>query len=566
MPDVIGPEALIPFTIGVDEPEEFLGGKGHPSIRDEFPLHLTIGGEDFTYLLSESFTFSNVDPGGFEMASFPLPKDLPQIVRGMPVKLDCGLQVAWEGRVKEIQRSLGNKTLIQCEGYGARLKDTTMSEIFVDRDMTKWVGPSAARQVELDSSARTVDGQNVATAPEGSPALVASFTGDWSETGLPWCEAYYCAGGIPIGSVYYAWTHGTNVNPADTNWHWEVDLTNKEAGNTLGETTETGNLRGSGPGSGYLNAPSALRKYAHTSFQYSAAGGTAGTQYTLYWTTPAVYGYGFLASGPTKRGSAPGGFFPSEIAKYAMQQASGIEEGVFENAIGLIVPHAVYYTAVEIQQIISDMAKLVGWHWGVWESLTYLTGNPEPRLDFRAYPESATAFVWRKDCEAIDVREDLAGQYNKAQVQFTEAAGNEGVAEVTVDNPILDAADIGDRTLSLNLGVSEQAPAEDYGKLALEALQTQARVIGSATIKEPIHKMDGTSMAPWMLKAGLDRLRVPDLPSFDVWGEYSDLPISRVECTGSSEGITTSVEFGLGHNLMEALTAQLQQAAVLGGN
>src|SRR5689334_18404683 len=103
------------------------------STREQFPFRLIIGNEDLTYILDNGFTFSNVDPGGFEAASFSVPRDLPQTIRGQYVRLDCGLQVAWEGRVSQIQRSMGARTQIMCEGYGALLKDNASSMVFIDR-------------------------------------------------------------------------------------------------------------------------------------------------------------------------------------------------------------------------------------------------------------------------------------------------------------------------------------------------------------------------------------------------------------------------------------------------
>lgn len=546
-------------VIGIPPPVLTLGPA---SLRDAFPLHLTIGGEDCTFLLSEGFTFSNVDPGGYEMASFPIPKDMPQVVRGMPVKLDCGLQVAWEGRVKEIQRSLGAKTLIQCEGYGARLRDSNISMIYVDRDLTHWTGPSPQLSLEQAEEHASQGSFTVAPSPTTQkPVLTQELAGNWVSPFFPQVITFYDAGPQNSIAVVFYSLSVVNVGSPGTINHI---LTVKSIAAGGGEVWGTG-IIASGTSAYLLRGSNPALRYAKLLQTPGATpGGEAGAQSKGQWEL-AVYGDHKLLR-RTIGSETIGGFQTNDIAKHALKSAAGVQAGVIEEASGLIVPHAVYYTPVEVQQVISDMAKLVGWHWGVWESQTYLCGNTEPRLDFRAYPEAPTAYAMRSECEVLDVREDLAGQYNTAQVQFSEAAGNEGVAEVKVDNPILDKAGIANRTIPLSLGVSVQAAAETYGKLALEALQTQARVVGSATIKQPIHKMNGAPMAPWMLNAGLDLLRVPDLPSFDVWGKYNSLPISRVECSGSSSGITTNVEFGLGHNLMETLTAQLQEVAVLGGS
>lgn len=544
--------------------------KGRHTVREEYPLHLVIGGADYTFLLTDSFTFSNVDPGGYEMASFAIGKDLPMLTRGMPVRLDCGTQVAWEGRIKEIQRSLGHKTLVQCEGYGAILRENTTAEIFVDRDLTKWQGPSVERSIALVTANDSPATPTATPEPgSGTPALEALLTGAWEATGLPIVEAWYNAQGLPIAAIYYDWTKGGKVIQTDPNWNWAVYLSSDSI---TTELDSSGNLRAATSTPTYFSTVKENRKFALLQFYYAVAGGAPNVPYQIFWKKLAVYGRGFnqFIKGPESDSEGiepnPVGYYPSTIVRFVVKETPGIQPGVIEKATQYVVPHAVYQSPVENQKIIADMANLISVHWGVWESLNCLTTpNPEPRLDFRSYPTlgNPTAWAWRRECESLDIREDLSSQYNTAKVTYTEAAGNAGVVTVTVPNPILEAAGIPDRTLPLTLGTSTKAAAEAYGIIALELLQDQARVVGSATVKEPIHRIGGGETAPWLLKSGIDRLRIPDLPSFDVWGIYNDLPISRVECSGGADGYSTSIEFGLGPNLMETLTARLQQSAVL---
>lgn len=529
------------------------------SLRDRFPLQLTIGHQDYTFLLAESFSFSNVDPGGFEMASFAMPKDLPEIVRGMPVRLNCGLRVAWEGRVKEVQRSLGAKTLIQCEGYGARLKDQETSMVFVDRDLTRWGGLTTARLLSLTEANWTQGSASVAPA-EGSntPAIVQKIVGAWASPAKPQVESWYDAGPENlINAIYYNLASNPNATaPAFIEVIWV-----QGPEQTSGTFEGTGNLH---PSSSGLWTPTKKLRRGQLQFAYNETpAGADAYEYFATWSELAVYG----THGLTLRGSGPYGLYAGDIVRWVAEKCEGIKPGVINEASFYTVPHAVYYVPIEQQQIVADMAKLVGYHWGVWESLNYLTTNQEPRLDFRPYPgeNEPTAYTMRRDCETLDIREDLSSQYNTAQVSFSEASGEQGEVKVSVPNPILETAGISDRTVSLNLGLATPASAEAYGELALEVLQLQARVVGAASISESVRTMMGGELPPWMLRSGIDQLRIPDLPSFDVWGQYNSLPISRVECSGGPSGIKTNVEFGLGKNLLEALTAQLQQAAILAG-
>lgn len=557
MTPVVGSELSIPFLVGEGSSA---GGSGSSalSIRDRFPLRLLIGSEDYTFLLSESFTFSNVDPGGYEMASFGIPKDLPQILRGDHVKLDCGMKVGWEGRVKEMQRSLGAKTLIQCEGYGALARDTDLSMVFVDRDLTRWGEASRERQIKDLEGNHSVVGPSTAPDPtSGLPALLTSIVGPLTQMN-PNCQAWYDAGSQNlISSIYYDYEPGTGGQDGGVNW-FDLLALSSDALATIAE--ETANLNGTGT-TGTLSPATAYR-FARILHFYNASAGT-NFSYNAYWRNLAMFGN----HGLTKRGTAPQGFYTSDIVRWVADQIPGVQPGVIPEASSYVVPHAAYYTPGEAQQMIADMAKLIGYHWGVWESLTYLTGNASPRLDFRPYPAHGewTAWALRQNFETLDIREDLSSQYNIAQVSYSNAAGIEEAIRVSVDNRILDAAEITERTIPLNLGTSTPAAAEAYGVIALQLLQAQARVVGSATLGETVNRRTGGETPAWLLKAGIDRLRIPDLPSTDVWGVYNELPITRVECSGSANGIDTSIEFGQGPNLLEQLTSELAQAAVLAG-
>ncbi len=78
-------------------------------------------------------------------------------------------------------------------------------------------------------------------------------------------------------------------------------------------------------------------------------------------------------------------------------------------------------------------------------------------------------------------------------------------------------------------------------------MQTQGKAVGSLAIREPVASIvtgDSRLMPAWMLRSGIDRVRVPDLASPDLPGRNNSL----------------NLEFGLTANLTEVLLAQLQQA------
>ena len=524
------------------------------SLRDAFPFRLFIGSEDVTQLLDSSFTFSNIDPGGFEAASFSVPRDMPQTIRGLPVVLTSGLRVAWEGRVGQIQRSLGQRTTINCMGYGDVFKEQQRSMVFVDRDLTRWREPELPRQIALNEAHEQAGSSSIAADPTGSPALVQTISGNWVEPWRPLAESWYDSGqGNLIGYIWLALTL-KNASGGSFGEKMYVSIDNFTTG-----VEGTGNLNNSGAGKTEYWIPSTQKRYALAQHQYEATpAGAAGAENLAFWKL-AVYGNHGLPG----RGSDPVGFYPWDIAGWVVAQVPQLQRGIFTEATSYIIPHYVQYVPVTLDQILDDMAVQGGMHWGVWEPSGGLTGSNKPRLDFRQRPELGqwTAYCKRQDCDTLDMREDLANMYNKAAIEYTNIDGTQGTAEASFANPVLEAVGL-NRAVNLNIGTSTPAAAEVFAKQALELLYSQARVAGTATISSSIDGPAGP-MPAWLLKAGIDRLRVGDLPSTDAFGKYNDMPITRVECSGSESGFTTTIEFGVGGSFIDSLQSRLGAAATL---
>ena len=447
------------------------------------------------------------------------------------------------------------------EGYGALLKDAEASMVFVDRDLTRWQGPSTQEQID-QSGSYNAQGAQVAADPTSSlPALACMITGAWGAApGLPLVEAWYDAGpNNVIGSLYYAWQKNAITDNTDTHWNWFALLANQN--HSSGWTLDsTGNLRAAGPGTGTLTATASNRRFGLLQLYYTVAAGSSNSLYAIYWTTLAVYGN----HGLTGRGASPTGFYPSDIFGWALAQVPGLQTGTVQqtDSSGFIIPHYVQYLPVTLDVMVTDMATIQGWHWGVWESQTPLTGSALPRADFRPRPAPGafTAFCLRRDCSTLDIREDLTNQFNNVVVNFSQADGTSGVATATADNPILDQAGIQSKTVIFQGGTMTPATAATFGAEALAITNAQARVAGTAEIISPL---DGGTRPAWLLKAGIDRLRIGDVPSTGAWGGMSDFPIVRVEASISSSGFNTSVEFGSGADLIETLQSRLAAATAL---
>src|SRR5207237_1063572 len=102
------------------------------------------------------------------------------------------------------------------------------------------------------------------TAPDptaGQASLITKWTGAITRPRA--AKAWYDAHGLAIGSLYYAWLRGTNVDTAQTHFNWSAVLSTDDVQTALDASS---NLRATGPGSGTLIASANDRKFAYVQF------------------------------------------------------------------------------------------------------------------------------------------------------------------------------------------------------------------------------------------------------------------------------------------------------------
>jgi hypothetical protein len=536
------------------------------------PITLKVGDRDITGS-HDGLTFSNVDPGGYEVLSAN-PSAFAGIRPGAPVCARVGLHTIFHGRLNEPrQRQSGQRDSYGLAAVGGSdyMRRGRIQEIYVDSDLTQWSPASVQRRLDLlATNYSSTDGQVVPDSATGAPSLATELTGSWGATTRPLAAAMY-ASGVPIGSLYYAYkSDPTRVGPfapADANWWWTARLA---ADDRIVGVDFTGRLPGTlgATGTGTLNATTASRMVACVDHFYDAAGGADGATYGVYWTCLAVYG----RHGLTKRGAAtattPQGFYPDDIAWDAVSRApGGIVRGRVDQASSYLVQHYVQKTPVAHEKIPLDMAQLMGWHTGVWEPLTMFDASPA--WYFHARPSQPTCSVSRFECEDIDLPKVRLDQlYDTAKVTYRDPAGTSGVQTVAIGNPYLQEAGIGGQVLDLDLGVGSASAATAYGTFALKLALAGARGSGSATLPLWIRNSSGGFIASCSLKAGRDRLRLRDLPDAGplTGNRFDSFRVSRVETTIKSGLPSTRVEFDGGADLMEVLNARMGQARVSGSS
>jgi hypothetical protein len=527
------------------------------------PVTVQVADRDVT-TAHDGLLCSNTDPGGFEICQLN-PTLIQGLRPGAPIIVRYGMEYVWHGRLNEPgQHMQGQRDTFELAGvgYAAALKDNPYAEIYVSRDLAHWQGAGTQRRLnQVTANLSPGDPSVVPDSTTGAPSIAEEVNGVWTTTTLPVIEAYFDAGSpIRLGSLYYAVKKNGTFNTADANWTVEALLSSDDI---LTATDSGGNVRASLPATGTVLAATATRRFAVARVLYNAAvaGGTENATNGIYWTVLAAYGTHALPKRGSNSATSAQGFYPSDIARDAFRRAkAGIAAGVIEDSTGLILPHSVYLTPTGPDQIVDDMAKLLGWHWGVWEPATVF--DTQPTAHFRAPPADATAVVGRSECIELDppkVRYDLL--YDTAKVTWRDQAGSTGVTTVTVPNPLLGETGASGRTLMLDMGLGDATSAQVFGQFALLLSQRTARGGGYAILPDTVALPGGGRKPACLLKSGRDRLRITDLPDSGPLHEadsrrYDTFHVRRVEMTIVNGVPQTRVDFDGGADLMEVLQAR----------
>lgn len=527
------------------------------------PIQLRVGSHDLTDAYSD-LNFSNVDPGGYEQLSATV-SDTADIREGDTVHVRYGLDTAWHGRANEIgaRDNRGRSTTqIAALGNGAKLTDKRISMIYADRDLSHWAAAGRARAIDLVAGnyMQPEGPQPMPDAASGLPALLMRTAEEWSSPIRPIAECWYDAGqGNVISSVYYDFANVGAASTADADWALLIRTTNTDDAAAI--VTSSADLWALLNTTGTFTDATGAR-YTFVSFFYNVTpAGAPGYQYSIHLRNPTVYGNHDL----TKRGSAPEGFYPADIVRHALTHSGAGFELVAGDSSGLIVRHSVYRDPTQHQQVIADMATLMGWHYGVWEPQTVL--DDTPRLFFTAPPSSPTCVIARRDLGDLDsprVRVDRL--YDTAKVKWADPAGAAGVATVTIANPLAAGAGVSGRVLDLDMGQGDSTSATAFGTFALQLALASARGGGSGIIADSVTLPTGGRKPACLLKSGRDRLRILDLPGSGSLTEtdanrQDSFLVRRVETTVKNGQPSTRVEFDGGADLLEVLTARLVLSA-----
>ena len=255
---------------------------------------------------------------GFADSSITLPRRVDrdyadiQLLASLAL-VGAGGDVAYEGRMAGNPRvlDLGHTMQVLAAGWMSHAKDRKFREIYVDRDHARWRDAGTQRRLNLASSYQLNPASAAADSTNGNPRIAMSIPG--ITDGAYLVDAWYDAGGIPIGSLFYDWAASGNINLGNANYQWQAYLGDKDDGSAPFD--QTADLSTAYSGSGTLAATTASRRFAWLQFLWSTTThGLGGSASAIVAWKVAVYGN----HGLTKRAIAtgePDGVFAADVIR-----------------------------------------------------------------------------------------------------------------------------------------------------------------------------------------------------------------------------------------------------------
>jgi len=441
--------------------------------------------------------------------------------------------VAYEGRVAAMPRSFdtGHSVTLQLVGWMAHARDRKFTEIYVDRDLSRWTGASQARRLALANGTRNYwEPEVLPGSVTGTIALRTKIVGPFSAASAS--EAIYDARPNKIGGIYYQYAGNTNVNGADANWLFQVFFSPDDVFSTGGGTGDLQASSGSA-GSGFIANPTpATWPIALIQQTYSAASAST-TEFSLDWTNVTVYG----AHGLGLYGGAPQGLRLSDILTNIATRfcpklnPAGIAENVY------VVPHMVFVERTDPYDAFLALNAYSLWNLAVWENKTLWYTPPD-----------LTDYDWEVRISDPGVTMQLQGDStenlaNGIVVQFTNVATGHtdtltpdiyaDLRDDSVENPANQHGYPLWPEYQLSIPATTDS-ALQIGRVALAEFN-QPKAPGTITVSHFIKDRAGHSQPVWKVRAG-DTISITDHPN--------DRPrmISETSYDHDSKTLTISLE------------------------
>jgi len=321
-------------------------------------------------------------PGGFDRLGGVLPRkpglDYGDLDRLSTLTVrDAGAGVLGEYRLERAPRVSGDRMAVSPDtaGWQAHLQDDrTVSALIVDRDLSKWAGPSSQRRLDLIGFNAPHQSDAQQTWDGTDPALQFTISGSWVSPTMPRDEAWYDAGaGNAVSYVRFGWSGSSATG--------EYDLLVGVASDGAATTTETSaDLYSTARGIADFR-PSARFRYARMVWRAATSpSGRDGSTFEVSCRAIQVHGNHPIAPIVSSLGT-PLGYLASDIVAHVISRFApllkftpGINGTIQPSSF--IIPQAVYSDRTTVAEIINDVSKYELPYWAVWEDRTFWYYQP----------------------------------------------------------------------------------------------------------------------------------------------------------------------------------------------
>ena len=455
-------------------------------------------------------SFDTQIPGGFASASITLPKPANLYADDARLFSDVviygrGGRVFYEGFVTGVPQVGANEIRLELSGWASALERyQTFKEIFVDRDLNAWEGPSTGRKTAVRSAATLEIQDSSVEWDVTAPALVLSAE---KATTNPMVEAYYDAGsGLVIHSIYYDMT-----SISSSSYSGVIGVSSDDRLTATNATSDL--LTGTNSSAAGTFTPATKRRYAYSQFTLLGTVGSTSTEMKL--RNLAVYGDHSL----TLQGTDPKGVFGSDVVRYVIGKTllNTTSESVEQSS--QIIRHLAFREDTPINEVIEQVTAIGSSttqpnDWGVYEDKTFFWATP-----------GSYGRIWRvrRDQVATAMSEgpDADARIAGVKVVYYDASGREKsvgpigsnadtetseLESIDPDNP---AKRLPGAYEAVNVGlVPLEADAINIGKLILNE-RNQLKWRGSVEIQGEATDENGNRYPVALVRAG-DQIVIED--------------------------------------------------------
>lgn len=511
--------------------------------------------------------FSNVAPGGDESASFALRAPWraanPEVARGNLLRISDDLAGLWLGRIEEHDRggSEAEEVAVTAYGLGARLKDSTMREVYIDRDLSRWAEPSLQRKANLIDAG--IEGVGMAAAGSDAGPAGPGMVIEWPEIAgggtQENAEAWYHAGGVDLGQLRYDFDTdaGPNADFLDVAFLGANDQTASITGTDHDQTDATDqSVEADGPGYPYAGVIS----------RYAGAGDSATARYHA-WLNLRVLG----RHGVETTGDQPDeGLTAAAVIENVLGRVSGIAARRIDQT-GFAITQLEFIDPATHEAAIAAVHEYHSHErtWGTWGPDSPLDASDDGRFDYVATERSDQRWLaLRSDCDSISLNSELSAAFNRVEVGYRTAAGDARVATREAEVAELEGLE---RTLPIDGGTSTETAAQALAAAAFALSGGFVPARGQVVLAASARDRTLGPVSPARVRADGSNLRLPDvLPSATLFELDRDperrtsFPIRRVEVTVGAT-VAAAIDVDQGSDWLSALQARLALRGSYGG-